>query len=153
MGVYFWKIQGSYNFFEKLSDLMKDDGISLTHTIGSANPPSHPNAFVNKYIFPGGKIPSLSELIPHIEECRLVLTDCESLIRHYDKTLKAWLDRFMLNQEKAKNLFDKQFVRDWLVNIGWDKNPPAPNLPPEIVDSTRHRYLQAHYLLTGKELL
>ena len=98
-------------FFEKLSDLMKDDGISLTHTIGSANPPSHPNAFVNKYIFPGGKIPSLSELIPHIEECRLVLTDCESLIRHYDKTLKAWLDRFMLNQEKAKNLFDKQFVR------------------------------------------
>ena len=49
--------------------------------------------------------------------------------------------------------FDKQFVRDWLVNIGWDKNPPAPNLPPEIVDNTRHRYLQAHYLLTGKELL
>ena len=41
----------------------------------------------------------------------MVLADCESLIRHYDKTLKAWLDRFLTNKEKVKYLFDKQFVR------------------------------------------
>ena len=48
---------------------------------------------------------------PHIEDCKLVLSDCESLIRHYDKTLKAWLARFLSNKERVKYLFDKQFVR------------------------------------------
>ena len=98
-------------FFKRISDLMKDDAICLTHTIGSTNPPGHDNAFINKYIFPGGKVPSLSQLVPSIEKYKLVLSDCESLIRHYDKTLKAWLDRFIENKDKAKNLFDKQFVR------------------------------------------
>ena len=56
-------------------------------------------------------MPSLSQLVPHIEKNKLVLSDCESLIRHYDKTLKMWLDRFISNKEKVKNLFDKQFVR------------------------------------------
>ena len=98
-------------FFKKISELMKDDAICLTHSIGSTKPPGHDNSFINKYIFPGGKIPSLSQLIPHIEKCNLVLADCESLIRHYDKTLKAWLDRFLTNKEKVKYLFDKQFVR------------------------------------------
>jgi len=98
-------------FFKKISEIMKDDGICLTHTIGSTNPPGANNAFINKYIFPGGKVPSLSQLVPQIEKYKLVLSDCESLIRHYDKTLKAWLDRFLTNREKVKHLFDKQFVR------------------------------------------
>jgi len=98
-------------FFKRIYDLMKENGICLTHTIGSANSPGHGNAFIDKYIFPGGRVPSLSQLIPNIEKNKLVLTDCESLIRHYDKTLKAWLDRFVENKEKVKNLFDKQFVR------------------------------------------
>tara|TARA_B100001123_G_C15290664_1_gene1017319 strand:+ start:176 stop:1372 length:1197 start_codon:yes stop_codon:yes gene_type:complete len=98
-------------FFKKISELMKDDGICLTHTIGSTNPPGSYNEFINKYIFPGGKVPSLSQLIPPIEKYKLVLSDCESLIRHYDKTLKAWLDRLVENREKVKNLFDKQFFR------------------------------------------
>ena len=98
-------------FFKKVYELMKDDGICLTHTIGSTNSPGYTNAFINKYIFPGGKIPSLSQLVPPIEKYKLVLADCESLIRHYDKTLKAWLDRFLQNKDKIKNLFDKQFVR------------------------------------------
>jgi len=101
-----------YNtFFKKISELMKDDGICVTHTIGSTNPPGADNAFINKYIFPGGKVPSLSQLIPPIEKYKLIVADCESLIRHYDKTLKAWLDRFVQNREKVKNLFDKQFFR------------------------------------------
>ena len=101
-----------YNvFFKKINELMTDNGICLTHTIGSTNPPGHTNTFIDKYIFPGGKIPSLSQLITNIEKYNLVLSDCESLIRHYDKTLKVWLDRFLENKEKVKNLFDKQFVR------------------------------------------
>jgi phosphoribosylaminoimidazole-succinocarboxamide synthase len=47
--------------------------------------------------------------------------------------------------------FDKQFVRDWLESTGWDKNPPAPELPPEVVAKTREKYIAAHRQLTGLE--
>ena len=99
--------------FKKISELLKEDGICVTHTIGSTNPPGHDNAFINKYIFPGGKIPSLSQLVPPIEKYKLILSDCESLIRHYDKTLKAWLDRFLMHKDKAKSMYNKEFVRMW----------------------------------------
>ena len=46
--------------------------------------------------------------------------------------------------------FDKQIVRDWAVSTGWDKTPPAPEIPAEIVDATRARYLEAYELLTGE---
>ena len=105
-------------FFKKLSELMTDKGLSLTHTIGSTKTPGPSNSFINKYIFPGGKVPSLSELVPHIEKNNLVLSDCESLIQHYDKTLKAWLDRFVSNREKVKNMFDKQFFRIYEYYLG-----------------------------------
>ena len=48
--------------------------------------------------------------------------------------------------------FDKQFVRDYLETLGWDKQPPAPPIPPEVVSATTARYLEAYRLLTGKEL-
>ncbi len=48
--------------------------------------------------------------------------------------------------------FDKQFVRDWLERSGWDKEPPAPELPPEVVAGTLERYLEAYRRLTGEEL-
>ncbi len=48
--------------------------------------------------------------------------------------------------------FDKQFVRDYLESIGWDKSPPAPPLPEDIIEKTRERYLEAYRRITGKEL-
>jgi phosphoribosylaminoimidazole-succinocarboxamide synthase len=48
--------------------------------------------------------------------------------------------------------FDKQFVRDWLETTSWDKNPPAPELPAEVVERTREKYLEAYRQLTGKAL-
>jgi phosphoribosylaminoimidazole-succinocarboxamide synthase len=59
-------------------------------------------------------------------------------------------DGYRPGQSQAS--FDKQFVRDWLVSIGWDKEPPAPTLPPEVVEGTLARYLEAYRLLTGEEL-
>ncbi len=53
---------------------------------------------------------------------------------------------------RPQKSFDKQFLRDWLEEIGWDKRPPAPELPPDIVEKTRARYLEAYKRLTGKEL-
>ena len=52
-------------------------------------------------------------MVGPIEKTGLIIADCETLIHHYDKTLKHWLDRFLNNREKAKNLFDKEFVRMW----------------------------------------
>ena len=100
-------------FFKKVKNIMNDDGICLLHTIGSVDEPGPIQPFIQKYIFPGGIIPSLSEIITPIEKTGLVLSDCETLIHHYDKTLKAWLDRFMKNKEKAKYLYNKEFVRMW----------------------------------------
>jgi phosphoribosylaminoimidazole-succinocarboxamide synthase len=48
--------------------------------------------------------------------------------------------------------YDKQFVRDWLETTGWDKNPPAPELPSDVVEKTREKYLDAYRVLTGEEL-
>ncbi|MFQ5952891.1 MAG: phosphoribosylaminoimidazolesuccinocarboxamide synthase, partial [Candidatus Omnitrophota bacterium] len=52
----------------------------------------------------------------------------------------------------AQKSFDKQFVRDYLETIDWDKTPPGPELPEEIVQKTSEKYLQAYKILTGKEL-
>jgi len=54
---------------------------------------------------------------------------------------------------KAQKSFDKQFVRDYLLTLNWDKNPPAPHLPEEIIKKTSERYLEAFRRLTGRELM
>ena len=74
-------------FFESMNRLLKDDGIFLLHTIGVVDKPSPPNKFINKYIFPGGVCPSFSQIIEPIEKTGLIVSDTETLIRHYYKTL------------------------------------------------------------------
>ena len=100
-------------FFQKVHDIMINDGICLLHTIGTVDSPGPIQPFIQKRIFPGGIIPSLSDLVKPIEKTGLIITDCETLIHHYDKTLKAWLDRFLKNKDKAKFLYNKEFVRMW----------------------------------------
>jgi phosphoribosylaminoimidazole-succinocarboxamide synthase len=51
---------------------------------------------------------------------------------------------------RSQPSFDKQYVRDWASQTGWDKTPPAPEIPPEIVEQTRARYVQAYELVTGE---
>jgi len=100
-------------FFKKIKNILTENGICLLHTIGTVDAPGPAQPFIQKYIFPGGIVPSLSEIVKPIEETGLILSDCETLIHHYDKTLKAWLDRFMKNQGKAKYMYNKEFVRMW----------------------------------------
>ena len=100
-------------FFKKINSLMTDDGLSLIHSIGSTDPKGPPQPFIQKYIFPGGLVPSGSDLIDAVEKSGLVLSDMESLIHHYDKTLKAWLDRFLKNREKAKKMYSENFCKMW----------------------------------------
>ncbi|MDP2937990.1 MAG: phosphoribosylaminoimidazolesuccinocarboxamide synthase, partial [Candidatus Omnitrophota bacterium] len=53
---------------------------------------------------------------------------------------------------KSQPSFDKQFVRDYLESLGWDKTPPAPELPEQIINKTTQKYLEAYKRLTGREL-
>ena len=54
---------------------------------------------------------------------------------------------------RPQHAFDKQFVRDWLLQSGWNREPPAPELPEDIVEKTRQRYYEAFRRLTGRELM
>jgi cyclopropane-fatty-acyl-phospholipid synthase len=100
-------------YFHHTARLLKKDGVFLLHSIGRSDGPSYTNAFIQKYIFPGGYIPALSEVIPHIEKAGLVITDIEILRLHYADTLRIWRERFMANRDKAKAIYDERFCRMW----------------------------------------
>jgi cyclopropane-fatty-acyl-phospholipid synthase len=100
-------------FFDKCSTLLKPDGVMLLHTIGRSGPPAATSAFIRKYIFPGGYIPALSEVMPAIEKTGLVVTDVEVLRLHYADTLMHWRRRFLENRERVKEIYDERFCRMW----------------------------------------
>jgi cyclopropane-fatty-acyl-phospholipid synthase len=100
-------------FFRKCHDLLSADGVMLLHTIGRAGPPNITDDFKRKYIFPGGYIPSLSETVKAIEPCKLMLTDCEILRRHYALTLREWYKRCAEQEETITRIYDARFFRMW----------------------------------------
>jgi cyclopropane-fatty-acyl-phospholipid synthase len=100
-------------YFEKIRDLLSDDGIALIHTIGRADGPGSTNPWLRKYIFPGGYSPALSEVLPAIEHAGLYVTDVEVLRLHYAETLKAWRQRFVVNRERLPTAYDDRFRRMW----------------------------------------
>jgi cyclopropane-fatty-acyl-phospholipid synthase len=100
-------------FFKKCAQLLNDDGVLLLHSIGRSESPGITNPWIAKYIFPGGYIPALSEVLPSIERAGLLVTDIEILRLHYAETLKAWRERFIARRDDAELLYDKRFARMW----------------------------------------
>ena len=100
-------------YFNKVRDLMTDDGIALIHTIGRADGPGTTDPWTVKYIFPGGYTPGLSEIAPIIEKAGLWITDLEILRLHYAKTLEEWRKRTFANKDKIVELYDDRFFRMW----------------------------------------
>ena len=100
-------------YFRKCADLLPDDGVFLLHSIGRSERPGITNPWIAKYVFPGGYIPALSEVLPAIERAGLLVTDIEILRLHYAETLKAWRERFRARREEAARLYDDRFVRMW----------------------------------------
>jgi cyclopropane-fatty-acyl-phospholipid synthase len=100
-------------FFAQCAKLLAEDGIALLHTIGRHSPPGITNPWIAKYIFPGGYIPALSEVLPAIERAGLIVTDVEILQLHYAETLKAWRQRFLAHRDEVVRLYDQRFVRMW----------------------------------------
>ncbi len=100
-------------FFGKCAELLADDGVAVLHTIGRSSCPGITNPWIAKYIFPGGYIPALSEVLPAIERAHLIVSDIEILQLHYAETLKAWRERFLAYREEVVRLYDQRFVRMW----------------------------------------
>ena len=100
-------------YFGKCAQILQDDGVMLLHSIGRKSPPSVTNPWLAKYIFPGGYIPALSEVVPVIERAGLIVTDIEVLQLHYAETLKAWRQRFLAHRDEVVRLYDQRFVRMW----------------------------------------
>ena len=98
-------------FFRKVKELLTPDGVSLIHTMGRMGKPGTTDRFMQQYIFPGGYLPSLSEMIVASEKERLVMTDCEMLRLHYVYTLRAWYHRFKANHDEVVRLADERFYR------------------------------------------
>ncbi|MDM7957564.1 cyclopropane-fatty-acyl-phospholipid synthase family protein [Blastomonas sp.] len=100
-------------FFRHCRNLLADDGVMLLHTIGRMGGPGSTDAFTTKYIFPGGYIPALSEIVRASEPSRLIATDVETLRLHYAHTLREWYQRTLAKQAEIEALYDARFFRMW----------------------------------------
>ena len=100
-------------FFRACHNLLTPGGAMLLHTIGRVGGPGATDAFTQKYIFPGGYIPALSETVAASEPARLMLTDVEVLRLHYAKTLRAWYANCVANKDAIVTMYDERFYRLW----------------------------------------
>jgi len=99
-------------FSRKMRELLKENGIGLLHTIGKEKV-TPGDAWTLKYIFPGGYIPVLSEILRAVGEHDLSPEDVENLGQHYALTLDRWSQRFEQQVTEIERLYDAEFVRMW----------------------------------------
>jgi cyclopropane-fatty-acyl-phospholipid synthase len=100
-------------YFAKTNELLADDGIMLTHTIGRVNGPGTTDKWTRKYIFPGGYIPALSELVTACEQTGWEIADVEVLRYHYAHTLAEWYRRTCLHEAEITALYNARMFRMW----------------------------------------
>jgi len=101
-------------FFRKIRELMIPEGVALVHTMGRMGKPGTTDRFMQKYIFPGGYLPALSEIVSASERERLIMSDCEALRLHYVYTLRAWYETFKTKHDEVVRLYDERFYRLYL---------------------------------------
>jgi len=101
------------DYFEAIRKKLNKNGIALIHTIGRVSPPGNNNPWLEKYIFPGGYTPAMSEMVASVERNYLYITDIEVWRLHYAKTLHHWHSRFTENEKKIREIYDERFCRMW----------------------------------------
>lgn len=99
-------------FMDEVDKLLKEKGVALIHCITGLFE-TEVNTFLGKYIFPGGYIPSVRELVNHMSLHNLRIIDLESLRLHYYQTLQHWIVNFEHNIDKVEKRFDDRFIRMW----------------------------------------
>ena len=100
-------------FFAKARELLTPHGLMVSHCCGRMGGPGVTDTWTRKYIFPGGYIPSLSELVAEAERHKLVTADAEAMRYHYAHTLEEWYRRTNANREEITALYDERFFRMW----------------------------------------
>ena len=100
-------------YLQKTNDILRDNGVFLLHTIGQRGIPTATSPWIRKYIFPGGYIPSLSEIMKETQKLNINVTDVEILRLHYAHTLTHWYKNIIENKEKIIQMFDDRFFRMW----------------------------------------
>ncbi|WP_129793598.1 cyclopropane-fatty-acyl-phospholipid synthase family protein [Sphingosinicella sp. CPCC 101087] len=100
-------------FFAHTHRLLKPDGVMFSHCCGRMGRGGTTDAWTRKYIFPGGYIPALSELVSEAERNRLIVSDVEALRYHYAHTLEEWYERTNAARDEIVALYDERFFRMW----------------------------------------
>jgi len=100
-------------YLSKANDILKENGVFLLHTIGQRGKPTATSPWIRKYIFPGGYIPSLSEVMKETQKLNINVTDVEVLRLHYAHTLTRWYQNVLENKDKIIKMFDQRFFRMW----------------------------------------
>jgi cyclopropane-fatty-acyl-phospholipid synthase len=108
-------------YFDQVAKLLDEDGVALIHSIGRADGPAFTQPWIAKYIFPGGYIPALSEVLPCVERAGLIVTDVEILRLHYAETLAAWRARFAAQRAEVAKLYDERFCRMWELYLSFSE--------------------------------
>ena len=101
------------SYFNAVQRLLKPGGFALIHAIGRMAPPGSTAPFIRKYIFPGGYVPSMSEVFASTERVGLWVGDCEILRLHYYWTIRHWRLRFMARRAECVALMGERFCRMW----------------------------------------
>jgi cyclopropane-fatty-acyl-phospholipid synthase len=100
-------------FFAKTRELLAPDGVMISHCCGRAGGPGVTDKWTRKYIFPGGYIPALSELVSEAEKHRMIVTDVETMRFHYAHTLEEWYRRTCRAEADITEMYDPRFFRMW----------------------------------------
>ena len=124
-------------YFDKCNELLAPGGIFVLHTIGTNRSHKMSDPWIKKYIFPGGKIPSLSQISTQLEKT-FVIEDVQNFGPDYDRTLMAWKQNFIDNYDSLKDKYDERFYRMWMYYL----NVSAA--------SFRARYNQLYQLVLSK---
>ena len=99
-------------YFSAVKELLNDKGVSLLHCITNTSD-SGTNSWINKYIFPGGYVPSIQELVNYMSEKNFNVIDVENLRLHYGKTLECWASNFENAMPEIEKMKDETFIRMW----------------------------------------
>lgn len=144
-------------FFRACRNLLAEDGAMLVHSIGRTDGPGDTSMWIQRYIFPGGYIPAVSEVIPAVEKEKLHITDMEILRLHYAKTLRAWRERFLARRDEVKALFDERFCRIWEFYLAASEMAFASGLMMNFqIQLTKHQTavpLTRNYMFTNENAL
>jgi cyclopropane-fatty-acyl-phospholipid synthase len=144
-------------FFRTCRNLLAPDGVMLLHTIGRSDGPNVTDAFTRKYIFPGGYIPALSEVMQGIEPNNMMVSDIEILRLHYAKTLRHWYDRTVANRAAIEALYDARFYRMWIFYlagaIGSFEYRPLVNFQIQLIRDRHALPITRDYMAATESML